>query len=287
MKGKSTYTIALLIPDIDNPIYAQYMKYIEEYGQKLGFSIVMCSTGNDREREEKHLTLLRQKSVDGFIIASLFKNETTLKQLIKEKVPLVFFNNPKIEYSIDSVIVDDYLGGYQVGEHLLSLGHKKIGVIAEEHTSSEERIRGYRQACADKGVSVDDRLIVTCDSTLEGAQIQAEKLLSKEEKPTAIFGCNDVLAIGTMQAAKAQGILIPTELSIIGFDNTMMSRIVDPPLSTVTMPLDELAKQAMDILVQKIEKNNKITQRISMIPDLVIRQTTAPVNKAVQTNFIK
>ncbi|WP_028403085.1 LacI family DNA-binding transcriptional regulator [Ectobacillus panaciterrae] len=281
MKGKSTYTIALLIPDMANPIYAQYLKYIEEYGQELGFNIVMCSTGSDPDKEAKHIALLRQKRVDGFIIASIFKNETVLKQLIQEKVPIALMAFERSELPVASVTGDDYLGGYLATEHLLSLGHRRIGIITEEETiSGKERIKGYEKALLNAGIEVEPSLIVAInDPTIEGAEKHARKLLDREQRPTAIFGYNDVLAIGAMQAAKERGIIIPDELSIIGFDNTVMCKIVEPRLSSVAMPIQELGRKAMELLVRQIEGNDNTKQRISLLPELVIRQSTAILNE--------
>ncbi|WP_299093587.1 LacI family DNA-binding transcriptional regulator [uncultured Metabacillus sp.] len=281
MKGKSTYTIALLIPDAANPIYAQYLKYIEEYGQELGFSVVMCSTGSDPEKEARHITLLKQKHVDGIIIASIFKNEPVLKQLIEEELPIVFVNFQRPELPVGSISGDDFLGGYMATDHLLSLGHRRIGIIAEDATiSGEERIKGYKKALENAGIEVDENLIITINEpTIEGAEVHAKELLNNAQKPTAIFGCNDILAIGSMLAAKGLGIRIPDELSIIGFDNTIMCKIVEPQLSSVNIPINEMGKQAMELLAQQINKKNKMKQRISLLPELIIRQSTAKRNE--------
>ncbi|WP_047154189.1 LacI family DNA-binding transcriptional regulator [Aneurinibacillus tyrosinisolvens] len=281
LKGKSTYTIALLIPDAANPIYAQYLKHIEEYGQELGFSVVMCSTGGDPKKEAKHITLLRQKHVDGFIIASIFKNEPVLKQLIEEEFPIVLISLQRPELPVGSVTGDDYLGGYIATEHLLSLGHRKIGIIAEEATiSGTERIKGYKKALENAGIKVDENLVITINEpTIEGAEVKAKELLNSGQRPTAIFGCNDILAIGTMLAAKGLGIGIPDELSIIGFDNTVMCKIVEPQLSSVAIPIHEMGKQAMELLAQRIQKKDNMKQRISLLPELVIRQSTAELNE--------
>lgn len=281
MKGKSTYTIALLIPDMANPVYSEYLKHIEEYGQEHGFSVVMCSTGGSPEKEAKHIALLRQKHVDGFIIASVFKNEAVLKQLMEDKIPIVFFSLQRPELPIASVASDDYLGGYIATEHLLSLGHRRIGIIAEAATvSGTERTRGYEKALVNAGIEVDESLVTPINEpTIEGAKQHAKKLLDSEQRPTAIFGCNDVLAIGTMLAAKELGITLPDELSIMGFDNTVMCNIVEPPLSSVAPPVQEMGRQAMELLIQQIEQKDNMKQRISLLPELVIRRSTSALNQ--------
>jgi DNA-binding LacI/PurR family transcriptional regulator len=275
LKGKSTHTIGLLIPDLSNPIFAEYAKYIEERAQELGFSVIICNTDTNPDRERKYITLLKQKQVDGIIIVARFKNIKLLKELIKEKFPLATIAQDLPTLPIDSVTVDDYLGGYQVTDYLLSLGHRKIAIIAERDRSSQERIKGYRQALVDTGLKIDEDLIVVCDqATRECARINTLGLLDKEKRLSAIFGCNDLLAVGVMQAARERGLTIPKDLSVIGFDNTHLSEIVSPSLTTVQQPLRDIGYHVVDLLTQKIEGNSRAIQRIVLLPELVIRQST-------------
>lgn len=274
MKGKSTYSIAFLIPDVDNPIYAKYLKHIEYHGQNLGYNIVMCSTENDPIKEARHITLMRQKKVDGFIIADKFSNIVLLKELIAEGFPVSLFAHDRPEFSIDSVSADDYAGGYRAAKHLLSLGHTQIAVIAEDSISSRERIRGYRQALTEEGIEWDESLVLFSDQTIEGAEIQGGKLLDRIVRPTAIFGYNDLTAIGAMMAAKKRGLRIPEDLSVVGYDNTSLCNIVEPPLTSIDMPVEELGRKVINLLVGKIEGTEKTKQRIRLLPTLVIRQST-------------
>lgn len=277
MKGKQTYTVGLVIPDLNNPVYSEYIKIIEEYGHELGFSLVMCSTNNDPEKEAKQIALLQQRQVDGFIIASKFKNEDVLRNLIEEEIPTILFAQERAELSIDCVTLDDYLGGYAVTKYLLSLGHRRIAVMTEDATSSEERVRGYNKALEQAGMEFEEQLMILSHTSVDSAMEVAGKLLDREEKPTAIFGCNDVLAVGAVMAAKQRGLKIPTDLSVIGFDDTLLCKITEPQLSSVSLPLKEMGRQAMDLLNQKIRNKNQVKKRITMLPEIVVRETTAKV----------
>ncbi|GKU82718.1 LacI family DNA-binding transcriptional regulator [Niallia sp. NCCP-28] len=278
LKGKSTYTIGLLIPDLSNPIFAEYAKYIEERGQELGFSLMICNTDANPDKELKYISLLKQKQVDGIIVAARFKNIKLLRDLIKEGFPLALIARDLPALPIDSVTVDDYLGGYQVTEYLLSLGHKNIGVVAEGDRSSKERIKGYQQALIDAGLTIDKNLTVVCDHpTREYAKFHAGSLLDLEKRPSAIFGCNDSLAIGVMQAAHERGLIIPNDLSVIGFDNTELSQVVVPSLSTVQQPLKDIGHHVVDLLTRKIEGKSKMTHRVVLLPDIIIRQSTMQI----------
>ncbi|UUZ96942.1 LacI family transcriptional regulator [Paenibacillus sp. P25] len=276
MKGKCTYQVALLIPDMDNPIYSQYLKHIEDRGQELGFSIVMCNTDYNPEKEERHIAAAA-KRVDGFIVASKFENEELLQKLLRDDVPVVLFAHERPEIVTDSVTVDDFLGGFMATEHLISQGHKRIGVIAMDSISCQDRIRGYKSALQKAGLTIDEELIVMGGPKLGDAEQTAQRLLDLKERPTAIFGCNDVMAIGVMQAAKKRRISIPGELSVIGFDNTELCSIVTPELSSVAMPVHELGRKAIEVLIDKIEKSSDVKRRIRMLPELVLRESVSSI----------
>jgi LacI family transcriptional regulator len=278
MKGKFTYQIALLIPDIDNPVYVQFLKHIEEAGQQAGFSIVMCSTDNDAEKEARQVAFMRQKRVDGFIIASKFRNDEVLKELLEDGVPVVLFAFEKPPFSIDIVTVDDYLGGVAAVEHLVSLGHRRIGVIADGSYSSAERVRGYYAALQSAGIAAEEGLVAECQTiTLQEAEEAAGRLLGRRDRPSAVFGCNDVMAAGAMRAARKLGLDVPKDLSIVGFDNTDWCSLLFPELTSVAMPLPELGKKVMEVIVNRMERNEPTKQTVRMFPKLVVRGSTGPV----------
>ncbi|NOV03769.1 LacI family DNA-binding transcriptional regulator [Paenibacillus planticolens] len=277
MKGKGTFQIALLIPDVENPVYAQYLKHIENRGQEQGFSVVMCCTDDNPDKEARHISLMRNKQVDGFIIASQFKNEELLKELLEDKVPIVLFAHEKQDILVDSVTVDDCFGGVIATEHLISLGHKRIGIVAEDTVSSHERIRGYKFALQKAELPYDEKFIQIGGTKMEDAEHAAGKLFSSANRATAIFGTNDLMAFGVMRAARKHQIAVPQELSIIGFDNTPMCSIVSPELTSVAMPVSDLGKKAMDLIIHKIEGNDDIKQRILLLPHLVVRDSTSAI----------
>lgn len=276
LSGKKTYTIGLFIPDLANPFFSEIARSVEDRGHELDFSIVMCSTDYNSEKEAKYISLLKQKSVDGFILASGFKNDEILKEIVNEKIPMALVAQEIPSLAVDSVAVDDFMGGYQVASYLASLGHTRIAVIAEDSRSSKERIRGYRQALEDHTLEFDESIILVSDFTVEDGKRLSAQLLDEKKPPTAIFACNDLLAIGTIQAAREKGVKIPDELSVVGFDNTILSTATDPPLTTVSQPIQEMGRQVVDLLIQEIEGQKKVKQRVVLSPELVIRDSTKP-----------
>ncbi|MFS8579981.1 MAG: LacI family transcriptional regulator [Novibacillus thermophilus] len=275
LMGKRTSTIGFLLPDIANPFVAEMARRVEDRAHEKGYNLVICSTDFDREKEALYISLLNQKSVDGFILAGDFKNEDVLKSLLEEHIPVVLLAASHPSLLVNSVRVDDFIGGYEVASHLISLGHKKMAVIGEDATSSKERIRGFKQALQENDMSLRDDMVVISGSSSEDAELSAATLLADPEPPTAIFACNDILSMGVILAARGKDIRIPDDLSIVGFDNTLLSMSSDPPLTTVEQPIQDMCSQAVDLLIEEIEGKSKTKQRIIMMPRLIIRNSTS------------
>ncbi len=280
LTGKQTSTIGFLLPDLANPFIAEMARRVEDRAYERGYNLVICSTDFEPEKEAFYVSLLKQKSVDGFIIAGGFKNVEVVTELLEEQFPVVLLGESYPSLSINSVKVDDFMGGYEVTSFLTSLGHKKIAVIGEEASSSQERIKGYKQALRDQQLPVHEELIVISSQTnIESVERLAGKLLDLPEPPTAIFACNDILAIGVVLAARQRDRRIPDHLSIVGFDNTFLSRSSDPPLTTVQQPIQDLCFQAFDMLVEEIQGKSKLRQRVVLLPELVVRKSTSAPRK--------
>jgi DNA-binding LacI/PurR family transcriptional regulator len=285
LTGKRTQTLGLLMPNLANPFYAELARGMEDRAEEQNYSIVMCSTDYKAEKEQKYVSLLVRKRVDGFIITAGFNNVDLIKELIEHKIPIVLINYNIARASLNSVSVDDYAGGYQAVAHLAELGHKRIAMIAETVQSSAERIRGYKGALKHFELVYDEKLYTEAKATVENGRKETEKLLALEEPPTAIFAFNDILAIGAIEAVRKLGLSVPEDISIIGFDNTILSKYCSPSLTTMSQPLDEIGHQAVDLLVEEIESRKTQKQRIMLSAELIIRESTGPM-KQKQVNEI-
>lgn len=283
LMGKQTSAIGFLLPDLGNPFMVEMAKKVEERAHEKGYNLLICGTDFNKEKEAAYVSLLRQKGVEGFIFAGGFKNTEVVEQLVEEGIPVSLLSESYPHLSMNSIIVDDFMGGYQAASHLISLGHERIAVIAEDAKSSRERIEGYKQALRDKGLKVDEHQILISDSTIEDAIDLAHLLLQGLHPPTAIFGCNDTLAMGALLAGREKGLRIPEDLSIIGFDNTLLSRSSDPPLTTLAQPIQHLYANVVDLLIEEIEQKEPAKQRIVVLPELIIRKSTAAVKAASST----
>jgi len=279
LTGKPTNTIGLLIPDLANPFFAEIARSVEDRGHESGFNLMICSTDNDPEKENQYISLMRQKSVDGIILASGLKSDTAIKKLVENKIPVAVIARDMPMLAVNAVLVDDFAGGYLATSHLISLGHRRIAIVAEDLRvmSSRERVRGYRHALEEAGIAYDDNLLQVSDFTVEGGRRAVLRLLEMPERPTAVFACNDLLAVGAMRAAKEFGLVIPDDLSVVGFDNTIFAEIVDPGLTTVAQPIVDMGRQVMELLIEEIQGKENPTRRVVLLPKLIERKSTAPV----------
>ncbi|MCY8238823.1 LacI family transcriptional regulator [Bacillus inaquosorum] len=275
LTGKRTSTIGFLLPDIANPLIAEMARRVEDRAHEYGFNVVICSTDFKSEKEERYVSLLRQKRVDGFILAGGFRNKQVIHELISDNIPVILLSESQPYSSLTTVTVDNFLGGYELTAYLISLGHSRIAVIAEDNASSRERIRGYSQALQESDLDIHEDLIVVTDSTAESAQSLASSLLQSSNPPTAMICCNDILAIGALLAAREEHVLVPEELSITGFDNTLISKSSDPPLTTVEVPVQSMCSQAVDLLIDEIEGKASEKQKILVLPKLIVRKSTS------------
>lgn len=279
LMGKKTFTLGLLIPDISNPFFAEIARAIEDQAHHSGYSVIICSTDNKDERVERYISLLEQKSVDGIIIGTGIENLDILLRLQTRSVPFVMIARETAALAVDTVVADDYIGGILAAQHLTELGHRQLAILCEnlKVSSSRERIRGFKQGLMEMNIPFDDNNIVTCEYLVEEGRRGAYELLHRPEKPTAIFCCNDLLAIGAMQVAKQIGIKVPDDLSIVGFDDTILAGVTDPPLTTIAQPIERMGKQAFNLLIDNLMNSESVKQRIVLRPELIIRHSTVQV----------
>lgn len=281
MTSKRTYTLGLLVPDISNPFFAEIARAVEDEGQRLGYSVFICSTDNKDEKTARYAALLRQKSVDGVIVGTGLSELAALDPLLRKSIPVAFIARDFPAEDIPSVVIDDYAGGAAAAAHLIDLGHRRLAILAEPDTisSSRERVRGFQETAAAAGIAVADELVLTA-SELRDGKLQAVSLLSMEQshRPSAIFCCNDILAIGAVQAARELQVRVPYDCSIVGFDDTILASVTDPPLTTVAQPIVEMGRAVVQLLVRCMEQPEEPRRRIVLPPQLLVRQSTmAPV----------
>jgi DNA-binding LacI/PurR family transcriptional regulator len=278
LRGKRTKAFGLLVPDISNPFYAEIARSIEDQSHKFGYNVMMCNTDNDAEKEKSYLSLLTSQRIDGLVVASAFRSPDLLEEMLDKGFPMVLMASEIPKLSVNTVTVDDFKGGYLATSHLLSLGHEKIAIIIENVRSNAARLAAFKEAMQEADLPIPECFIVKTEASIQKGYETGKKILSMEERPTAIFACNDLLAAGVLQAAKEVGLNIPQDLSIVGFDNTVLSTTTSPMLTTISQPIKLMGAKAVDLLIEEMKEEKTNKERLLLSPELIIRQSTAKFN---------
>jgi DNA-binding LacI/PurR family transcriptional regulator len=278
LRGKRTKAFGLLVPDISNPFYAEIARSIEDRSHKFGYNVMMCNTDNDAEKEKSYLSLLTSQRIDGLVVASAFRSPDLLEEMLDKGFSMVLIASEIPKLSVNTVTVDDYKGGYLATSHLLSLGHKKIAIIIEKVRSNVARLAAFKEAMLETGLSIPEGYILKTEASIQKGYENGKKILSMKERPTAIFACNDLLAAGVLQAAKEVGLNIPQDLSVVGFDNTVLSTTTSPMLTTISQPIKLMGTKAVDLLIEEMREEKTNKERLLLSPELIIRQSTATLS---------
>jgi LacI family transcriptional regulator len=285
MVRQETRTIGLIVPDNANPFFAELARGIENHGFAAGYSVLLCNSDRNTAKELAYLDMLIAKRVDGVVYMTSDMARDRLRPLQQQRIPVVTFDRPY--EGTDTFLIDNYQGGYDATCHLIGLGHTRIACIGgpDAGTRSNDRVLGYRTALADAGLPLDPSLVLASDWTFRSGRDQAQALLSLAAPkglpplgaPTAIFACNDTLAIGAMAAARAYGLNVPRDLSVIGYDNISLSAFAAPPLTTMATPIEAIGQRLCQLLLDRIGGHlPPEAQVFTATSTLLLRESTAP-----------
>jgi LacI family transcriptional regulator len=277
LKKKRTYTIGMIMPDNSNPFFAEVALGIEMKSFDLSYNVIFCNTNSDVQKESTYLDLLLKKRVDGIVFVSSGSNINSIKFIKSQKIPIIVVDREIKGLEVDSVLVDNLSGGYQATKHLLNLGHKIISCISGPSliTPSSERIEGYKKALMEASLEIDEKLILMGDFQFEGGYKSAKKLLRMKRTPTAIFACNDLMAIGAICAIKEEGLSVPKDISVVGFDDIALASFFNPKLTTVIQPKYIMGKLAANMLIERIRNKEMAPRRKLLKTELIIRESTS------------
>lgn len=279
---KKTRIIGLIIPDNCNQFFGNVSKVIETYAWANNYNIIYGNSGNDGLRDIEYINMFIDRRTDGIMLvkssAPQQETEEKLAQLIAgTEIPLVTLDRTIAGANVSSFSVDNRKGGYIAARHLLELGHRKIGCYTGPRnvSSADERTEGYKAALAEYRVAFDPSLLFEGDYQMGRAH---EAFLHFRAKGvTAVFAQNDVMAFGLYREMQKAGLSIPGHLSIVGFDDNVMSDIMQPPLTTVRQPIESMSVSAIRHLILRIENADEPmpAQAFCFEPELIERKSTA------------
>jgi LacI family transcriptional regulator len=289
LRSGTTNALGLIIPDLSNPHYAEFAIGIEEQARTAGYHILLSSTELNEEYAVDMFKHLSRRRIDGLILASSFigaskEAQETLDQLRKRRLPIVEMNG---FYGVDCVVCNYLEATQEVIAYLLSLNHRRIGLIygVRAPEVAEDRLLPYQELLRAAGL-FDDELIVRCGPTSEDGYQAAQDLLRRTPPPTAVIAVNDLLALGVLRAAADLGLRIPKDVSVVGYDDVATSRYLVPRLTSVSRDARNLGCEAVKLLLARIEDPERPRQRITRSARLVIRESTGHAADQTDNNSI-
>lgn len=262
LRQKKTNTIGVIIPEIVHFFFSTVISGIEDVAYNAGYNVILAQSNESYQREVTDMKALFNSRVDGMLIS--LSRETTnfdhIESIISKGVPIVFFDRMYNNPNTSKVIVDDYEGAKEAVLHLIDQGCRRIAHLqsAPNLIISEDRLRGYRDALAERKIEFKENLIFDCVAgTLEEGKKVTKKILAMSTPPDAIFANNDPLAMGAMMAIKEKGLKIPQDVAVVGFSNWFFGELMEPSLTSVDQPGFEMGQEAARLLIRQIELKEK------------------------------
>ncbi|MDU5747982.1 MAG: HTH-type transcriptional repressor PurR [Haemophilus parainfluenzae] len=278
LKVNTTKSIGMIVTTSESPYFAEIIHAVEDHCYRQGYSLFLCNTQNDPEKIKNHVEMLTKKRVDGLLVMCSEYTQHSLDVLSGfSSVPMVVMDwGP----NADTDIIEDnsFNGGYIATKHLIDCGHKAIGLIAGEldKTTARTRYEGFVKAMNEANLPIHENWIMEGFFEPEDGYECMNKILVQDNLPTAVFCCNDVMALGAISAITEKGLRVPDDISIIGYDNIHSSRFYAPPLTTIHQSKSRLGAQAVNLLFERIankDNDSHEKHRIAIHPELVLRKS--------------
>lgn len=281
LRTQDSRLVGVVFSDISNPFYINVLKGIEDVLSHENMSLLISNADSDPTREAELIRLIRSEHVSGLIIAPTHEVSPTIKAVIDEKVPVAIIDRRMRDCEADTVYADGKAGAYQAVNHLIGLGHERIGVISGPlHLSSaQDRYSGYLQAMGDAELAVDANLTRFGDYRLESGYELARELIGQQRGPTAVFVANNQMTIGALNAIHEAGRAIPDDVAVVGFDDFDWAISLNPPLTTIAQSSYDIGVNAASLLLTRITDPNRPKRTVVLNTELKIRASCGAAKK--------
>lgn len=280
LKTNKTMTIGLLIPSLENIFFTSIVSNIESILIKNGYSTIICDYKEDKSLEKQKLDFLVKKMVDGIITMPMGCDLEVINSVINRNIPVVLIDRALKGVECDTVLVDNLNASYNAVEQLIILGHKRIGIICgpEDIYTAQERLKGYERVHEDYDMTIESELIKKGDYQVESGYRLLLELIEMEEPPTAVLVTNYEMTLGAVMAINESDIKVPDDISIIGFDNLQLAKVVKPPLSIVIQPVKQIGEVAANMILRRLKgDNSNFPSMIRLKTELMLKDSIKKV----------
>lgn len=272
LRVQKSAKIGLVVSDIRNPFFTAIGRAVEDAAYEQGYSVLMCNTDENPEKEELYLNLLHDENVAG-VIFSPTQQFSVSSKTYEAKMPFVIIDRAVENKDTDMVLLDNVSAAYELTSHLIQNGYKKLaGLFGDASATGQERSRGFHRALKDAQLTpvaahfISPRIKQGFDTTIA--------LLESNNRPDAIFTSNSLLTAGSFQALRAKKVLIPDEVAIVGFDETTWGELVDPPITVISQPTEEIGRTATELLFQRIQEPTRLPKTVILNGNLLVKESS-------------
>lgn len=280
LRSGESKTVAIIVPDIANPLFAIIIKFFIVTLEQNGYRAIVMATEEDPSQEEQAVVAAIRQNVDGVLLCPTQKSNGGVALLRRNNVPFVLFGRRYLDDGeMDYVVCDDRLGGYLAGKHLAGLGHSRVLIVVPDDSisSAQERLEGFSSAFEEAGRSLGQDCVLRSEATGEGIGSRVLEALRAKGDVTAIFAFSDLITWEIIYALMDENIQVPRDISIVSFDNVQSTLRFPPPLTTVHYPKKGIAEQSVSLLMKRISQPDRPWEHIVCESHLVERSTTAPL----------
>jgi LacI family transcriptional regulator len=271
LRRRTTETVGVVVSDIENPHFTQVVRAIEDAAYKRGYRVLLCNTDENADKQRAYLEVLRAERVVGVIIAPSDPADTAISELLDAGIPVVAFDRRVDDARADAVVLDNTRGTRLLTDHLIALGHERIGFIAglPHIQTGKERLAGYKEAMRLRGLQV-----VWADGAFRIQQAtDATNYLLEQDGLTALVVANNLMTIGALRALRARSLRVPDDVALVAVDNPPWADLIDPALTTLAQPIRPMAECAFCLLLERIRRE-RTKPRTEVYPfELIVRQS--------------
>ncbi|WP_263820592.1 LacI family DNA-binding transcriptional regulator [Salinibacter sp.] len=278
LKDGKASLIGLVIPDIQNPFFANVARGVEDVAQDNEYGLILSNSDEDPDKQKLAVNTLKTEDVDGVIVPPISRDDPNVKRLLESDIAVVCVDRRMENVRVDTILSDSQKGAYRAVTHLLELGHRRIGFIGgvPRISTSADRREGYEQALQDQGVPIDSTLVREGDSRRERGRYLTDALLDLDRPPTALFTGNNLTTLGALSALSARDMSVPEEISLVGYDDVPWAMALNPPPTVIGQPAYEMGSRAAELLLQRLDAPNRSPTTVTLQPELITRKSCGP-----------
>ncbi len=284
LRSQRSSTIGLIVSDIRNPFFTAISRAVEDAAYEAGYTVLLCNTDENPEKEAIYLQLMRDANVAG-VIFSPTRQTSVMLTTMKFNFPIVIIDRSVPDAPMDSVLLDNFEAAYQLTRHLIDQGYRRIaGIFGVMSTTGRERRRGFEEALRESDIPLIPELVCFVPARPEDGKEATMRLLAQTPRPEALLASNALLAEGALAAIRQSGLAIPDDIALASFDETPWTALVEPPLTLIAQPTHDIGATATDLLLKRLDDPKRSIRRVILKGSLMARGSTTPISDRPKPN---